>query len=398
MRFLIVSAVFPPAFYYGGIPHIVFGLAEAFISLGHSCQVISTNANGKSNLTISLNESIDYHGVPVIYTRRLGNNPYFFAPDLHRHLIKLAPDVDLALVFGGWGYINLAARLTFPRLSVPYVLNPQGLFDPYAFHHKSFKKHPYWLLVEKQNYLRASGIVAMSEMEATQVRKFVKGIPLQIIPNGVNLNHFYPAPNKDDLKLFFHKIGERPFILFLSRLHPKKGLDLLLPAFSRLLADCRSRNEMLPRLVVAGEGDLPYELEMHSLADKLEIGDYVIFPGLVTGQEKLALLHHCEFLVLPSRGEGMPMAVLEALACGKPVILTPGCYLPEVARVMAGIEVKLETDELAVAMSKLWGDSDLRQKMGNRALDLIKDRFTWKRVAAETVRFIDKLLSKLKSE
>jgi glycosyltransferase involved in cell wall biosynthesis len=394
VRFLIASAVFPPAFGYGGIPHIVFGLAEAFLSLGHACQVISTNANGKSNLPIPLNKSIDYHGVPVIYTRRLGHNTYFFAPNFHRHLMRLAPDVDLVLVFGGWGYINLAARLTFPRLSVPYVLSPQGLFDPYAFHHKSYKKYPYWLLVERQNYRRAAGIVVMSEMEAAQVSKFVTGIPMRVIPNGINLQHFYPAPGKDDLKLFFPQIGERPFILFLSRLHPKKGLDLLLPAFARVLADCRSKNATLPCLVVAGEGELNYEQELRKLIDNLEVANYVLFTGLVTDTEKLALLHHCEYLVLPSRGEGMPMAVLEALACEKPVILTSGCYLPEVTGAEAGLEVGLDQKELAKAMIQLWEEPDLRQEMGKRALDLIKDRFTWEQVATETVTFCNQLLNK----
>jgi hypothetical protein len=116
MRFLCISAVFPPAVHYGGIPPIVFGVAEALISLGHTCQVIATDAGGESNLSVPLDKPTVYKGVPVIYTPRWRQNSYFFAPHLIRHLKTLAPQYDVALVYGGWGYINLAARLTLPKL------------------------------------------------------------------------------------------------------------------------------------------------------------------------------------------------------------------------------------------------------------------------------------------
>ena len=167
-----------------------------------------------------------------------------------------------------------------------------------------------------------------------------------------------------------------------------------MPAFARLCADCQASHETIPYLVVAGAGDRHYEQEVHELAERLAISPYVLFPGLVTGRKKLALLHHCEFMVLPSRGEGMPLAVLEALACGKPVILTSSCYLPEVAEAGAGLAVGLDPDDLAGAMHKLWRDPGLRQTMGERALWLVKDKFNWEQVAGETVKFCGWLLNK----
>ena len=394
MRFLCVSAVFSPAFDYGGIPHIVQGLAEALISLGHPCQVIATSAGGAKNLQVKLEEPAFYEGVPVIYTQRWRNNSYFYAPSLRKHLEALAPAYDLALVSGGWGYINLAARLALPGSGLPYVVNPQGLFDPWAFRHKYFKKLLYWHLVEKRNYARAVGIVAMTDTEAAQVKEYLNGVPVRVIPNGVNLKHFQPLSSQEEPERSFPALANSPYILFLSRLHPKKGLDLLFPAFQRLLALCRQQDSPEPYLVVAGDGEPSYKRDLENLVQRLEVADRVLFTGLVTGDTKLTLLHHCSFMVLPSRGEGLPMAVLEAMACGKPVVITPGCYLPEVASTGAGLEVELEVGPLAQAMLRLWNNPGLRGEMGEKALNLIKEKFTWERVAEQTVQFGEDLLAR----
>jgi glycosyltransferase involved in cell wall biosynthesis len=393
LRFLCVSAVFSPAFDYGGIPHIVQGLAAGLISLGHPCQVIATSAGGARNLQVPVEEPTIYEGVPIIYTQRWRNNSFFYAPFLRRHLEALAPEYDIALVSGGWGYINLAARLALPQAGLPYVLNPQGLFDPWAFSHKYYKKLLYWHLVEKRNYAGAAGIVAMTDSEAGQVKEHVKGVPIQVIPNGVDLTQFQRPAGREELEKSFPGLTAAPYILFLSRLHPKKGLDLLFPAFQRLLEECREQARPQPYLVVAGDGDPEYKRAIEALAQSLGIAHQVLFPGLVTGDAKQALLQNCSFMVLPSRGEGLPMAVLEAMASGKPALITAGCYLPEVARAGAGLEVELNVEQLAQAMLQLWDNPRLRSDMGEKALALVKEKFTWVKVAEQTVQFCERLVA-----
>jgi glycosyltransferase involved in cell wall biosynthesis len=392
VRFLFVSAVFPPAFDYGGIPHRVFGLAEALISLGHPCQVITTNAGGSQNLKVEVEKPTTYYGVPVIYTERWRNNSYFYAPRLIRHLRELAPFYDAALVSGGWGYINIAVRLSLPRVDLPYILNPEGLFDPWALRHKHLKKLIYWHLIERRNYMKAAGIVALTEFEADQARQYVPQVPIRVIPNGTNPEHFQCPGSKEALAAIFPVLANSPYILFLSRLHPKKGLDLLFPAFQRLLALCREHDSPEPYLVVAGDGEQQYKHDLENLVQRLEIRDRVLFTGLVIGEAKLALLHHCSFMVLPSRGEGLPMAVLEAMACGKPVVLTRGCYLPEVARAGAGLEVELEVEPMVEAMMQLWIDHGMRLEMGERASQLVAEKYTWHRIAEQTVNFCEQIL------
>ena len=342
---------------------------------------------------MKIEEPTTYKGVPIIYTQRWGNNPYFYAPSLLKHLEKAAPHYDVAMVLGGWGYINLASRLALPKLGLPYMLNPQGLFDPWAFRHKHLKKLLYWHLVEKRNYAGAAGIVALTDSEAAQVKEYINGVPVRVIPNGVNLKHFQPLASQEEPERSFPALANSPYILFLSRLHPKKGLDLLFPAFQRLLALCRQQDSPEPYLVVAGDGEQKYKHDLENLVQRLEIADRVLFTGLVTGDVKLTLLHHCSFMILPSRGEGLPMAVLETMACGKPVVITPGCYLPEVARTGAGLEVELEIEPLAQAMLRLWNNPGMRGEMGEKALNLVKEKFTWEKIAEQTVQFCEHLLA-----
>ncbi|MFZ5448841.1 MAG: glycosyltransferase [Thermodesulfobacteriota bacterium] len=396
MRFLLISSVFPPAFHYGGIPPIVFGLAEAFISLGHQCQVITTNAGGDGNLTVPLDQPTAYQGVPVIYTPRWRRNAYFFAPHLIRHLKNFASQYDIALVYGGWGYINLAARLALPKLSLPYILNPQGIFDEWAFRQGYLKKRLYWDFIEKKNYLRASGIMALTKIEASLIRQYLQDVLVWVIPNGVNLDQFYPAPSREEFNQFFPELADRPYLLFLSRLHPKKGLDVLFPAFRQFIEKWGGGDRPRPFLVVAGGGEVKYRNELTRMVEELNISDFLLFPGMVTGQAKLALLHHSAFMVLPSRSEGLPMAVLEALACGKPVILTPECYLPEVAQSGAGLEVDLDVNKWGDAMAELWHSPDRQRHMGESALKLIQEKFTWKKVAEKTVQFSQELLNHIR--
>ncbi len=392
MRFLVISSVFPPAFQYGGVPHTALGLSQALIALGQECQVLTTNAGGGVNLPIPADCPTTYQGVPVTYTGRWKTNTFFYAPNLIQHMNNLAPSHDIALVSGSWGYIDFAARITLPKLGLPYLVYPHGLFDPWAFRHKYLKKFIYWHLVEKRNFYKAAGVVALTESEAAMAQQYVPDVHVKVIPNGVNLDDFYPIPDRDALRRAFPSLTDQPFILFLSRLHPKKGLDVLLTAFRRLLEECREGDDSKPYLVVAGEGEEHYRDELIRLAKSLNLAEHLLFTGLVTGEAKLALLHHCAFMVLPSRGEGLPMAVLEALACGKPMILTPECYLPEVARSEAGLEVGLDAERWADAMAELWKSPDRRLYMGENALRLVQEKFTWRKVAEETVRFSQELL------
>lgn len=395
LNFLHISSVFPPAFGYGGVPQAALGLAQALMNQGHDNLVLTTDANGAQRLPVISDRLTHYRQVPVIYSRCWGRNSYFYSPALATHLRQRARKFDLALVRGNWGYINLVARKLLPPVRLPYILYAEGTFDAWAMRHKRWKKLPYWHLIEKYNYRQAAGAIALTEVEYHQTKQYVPQIPVEIIPNGINFEDFYPVPDYNEFAKRFPDLQNRPFILFLSRLHYKKGLDILLPALAEFLRST-DHPDNLPRLVVAGAGNRAIEEALQAQVARLGLGAQVRFIGMVTGYDKLLLLHHCCFFILPSRSEGLPVAVLEALTCAKPVIITPQCNLPEVAETGAGLVVDLNPAALAQAMRWMWATRETHAAMGEQALRLIQDRFTWRAVAERTVHFCQQILEKRK--
>jgi len=391
LRFLHICSVFPPAFTYGGLAQTAFGLAAALQQQGHENLVLTTDADGRGRLPVPADCLTEFKGLEVIYTRRWRHNPYFYSPSLSRHLKKRAANYDIALVRGNWDYTNWMVRRNLAEMGIPYLLYPEGIFEPWALKHRRLKKLVYWRLIEKINYSRASGVVALTREESRQVKRFVKSARVEVIPNGIDVDAYHPNldGNFDDME--FPGLGRRKFILFLSRLHVKKGLDILIPAFGKFLNYLTNPDDA-PVLVVAGTGADSYVQKLKEIAGAAGLGSQIFFAGLVSGMDKLSLLQNCSFMVLPSRSEGLPVAPLEAMACGKPVIATRNCNLPEIEAAEAGLLVDFSPEALAQAMWKLWLNEDQRRIMGERAVNLIKAKFTWPRVAEQTVAFCRRII------
>jgi glycosyltransferase involved in cell wall biosynthesis len=392
MKFLHITSVFPPNTADGGVPRSVSSLVKALSRLGCDNLVLTTDANGRGRLSVPCGELTDYDGIPVIYNRRPLNNSYCYAPTLAALIKQYARNYDVALINGNWLYFNFIVRRLLPVLDIPYILYPRGTFSHLMFAKKWLKKYIYWNLFEKYNYCQASGIVALTETEYHQIRKYIPNTPIEIIPNVIEIDKYYPRPSKD---IFFDKyplLLNKPYILFLSRLHYVKGLDILLYSFADLLSQFNGETEY-PLLVIAGEGEDRYKKELWKIINELKLEKYIVFVGMATGLAKSLLLHYCSFFVLPSRSEGMPVAVLEALACGKPVVITKTCHLPEVAEAQAGLVVDLHPQALAQALLHLLRSDEERAVMGRRAYNLIQDKFMWKATSEKTVNFCRKILA-----
>jgi glycosyltransferase involved in cell wall biosynthesis len=391
LRFLHISSVFPPAFAYGGVPQAAFGLAAGLKQQGHENLVLTTDADGRGRLLVPSECLTEFKGLEVIYARRWRQNPYFYSPSLSRHIKQRAANFDIALVRGNWGYINWTVRSNLTEMGIPYLLYPEGTFDPWAIKRRRLRKMVYWRLIEKINYAHASGVVALCREEYNQVKIFVKSAQVEIIPNGIDLDIYHPNMDGNFSNMEFPGLGRRKFILFLSRLHVKKGLDILIPAFGKFLNYLTNTDDS-PVLVVAGTGADSYVQKLKEIAGAAGVGSQIFFAGLVSGIDKLSLLQNCSFMVLPSRSEGLPMAPLEGMACGKAVIVTRNCNLPEIEEAEAGLLVDFSQEAMAQAMRKLWLNENQRRIMGERAVNLIKAKFTWPRVAEQTVAFCRRII------
>jgi glycosyltransferase involved in cell wall biosynthesis len=363
--------------------------AKSLQEVGHDVLVLTTDACGSGRLDVPLNVATTYEGVPVVYFQRRLLKPYFYVPDLVAALRRMAQDCDICLIKGHWTYINVAVSSLLASLNVPFCMYPEGTLDPWAMQYRGVKKTLYWYLVEKYNYRRASGFIAASANEERQLREHGLTQPTVIIPNAVSRSEF-SAPRSGNAERYFPALAKRKVLLFMSRLHPKKGLDLLLRAFPQV-------RDAVPDalLVVVGSGDPAYESYIHGLVGELNIQSHVLFVGTLTGEKVISLIHYAHVFVLPSHSEGMPMAVQNALACGVPVIISRFCNMPEVKRYGAGIELEdvNDRDELASAMIGVLHEDASRTSMGLSAVHLVDDLYSFESVGRKMAGFCAGLIS-----
>ena len=195
-------------------------------------------------------------------------------------------------------------------------------------------------------------------------------------PTGFTLEDFARLPDPAPFRARW-ELGEGPVALFLGRLHARKGLHLLIPAF----ADAA---QSIPgaRLLIVGP-DEGQRAALETQVEQLKLEERVIFTGLLTGEDKLAALAAADLFALPAVGEGFSMAVLEAMTCGLPVLLTPGCNFPEVVDAGAGLVVEREVSALREALHALLTDDERRASMGRSARELVHARYTWPQVVTQ---------------
>jgi glycosyltransferase involved in cell wall biosynthesis len=232
-------------------------------------------------------------------------------------------------------------------------------------------KRLYERLVENRNLREAAGLIYTAEGERDSVNFLHLSAPAFIAPNGIHLSEF----SDDRIGQGFrarHGLEDKEVVLWLGRLVPVKGLDLLCKAFASVAA---ARPKAM--LVLVGPDTENYQAVLQRLIKDLGIADRVVFTGMLQGREKLAALNEADLFVLPSHTENFALAAMEAMAMGCPVIVTKGVKTaPDIAGAGAGIVVASDIDELSNAISVLLSDADTRGTMGAAARALAR-RFDW---------------------
>jgi glycosyltransferase involved in cell wall biosynthesis len=241
------------------------------------------------------------------------------------------------------------------------------------------KKRLYIAGLERPLMRGATTLIALTEAERESFRALGVETPCRVIPNGIDVADFRTAPLAD-LEARWGIPADAFVILFLSRVHPTKGADKLIEAFTRIHAAQRNAY-----LVLAGPDEYGLEESFRARAHAAGVADRIIFPGMVQGDEKRDLLARADLFCLPSDAEGFSMAVLEALASGTGVVLSPGCHFPGVERAGAGRIVAADPVPLAEVFEELIAAPDLVREMGTRARELVAREYTWDRVTDELV-------------
>lgn len=359
-----------------GTTHIVNPLAEEQARLGHYVRVLHVERPGSLSVLPVGERVSDFCFKMTLPFMNPG-----ISIGLARAMTAQVEWADVVHIHAVWNFPTWWAMRCAHRGRKPFMVAPQGSFDPWALQENVFGKRVYGALIEIPWLQRATRLQALSLKEADQFRKNGLLAPSVVIPNGIPSTMFTRGPTigalARDLGL---PVGSRA-LLFLSRVHPKKGLDLLLRSFS-LIA------EEFPDvyLVVAGhDGGSGYKDEMIAFASQLGLSARCLFIGEVVAERKKAILMGADAWALISRSEGLPVAALEALGAGLPCVLSEECNLPEVGDFGAGWTVAAEIGATANALAELLANRSEATLRGERARRMVADRFTWEQIAARTV-------------
>ena len=364
-----------------GTTHIVGPLAEAQARLGNEVSVFYVSKPDQQAVVpdSALVESREF---PMSWpTRHLGWSRSYRAA-----LRETVGSYDVVHIHAIWNYPTWMAMKEAKRAGVPYMVAPQGSLEAWALGRSAKLKRLYGVLGERRFYDDASAMQALTENEAAQCRAFGIAAPCEILPNGVDLAGIDAATVKG--RGLNERLGldsEAKVLLFLGRVFPKKGLDVLIPAFAEV-----ARNLPDWHLVVAGDDSgTGYRKVMEDVASASEGAERIHFIGEVRGDDKFAALKSAQAFALTSYSEGLPVAVVEAMACGLPVLVTPGCNVPEVAEADAGWVCNADQKAVAETLKQMLSSGGELESRGEKARCLVEAKFTWPIIAERSIEIYD---------
>jgi poly(glycerol-phosphate) alpha-glucosyltransferase len=309
-----------------------------------------------------------------------GPRQFRWSPPLARAFGRCRADV--AHLHALWMHTSIIIERWARRRQRPYLISLHGMLEPWAVRHGQWRKRLSNLLYERRCLRRAACIHVGTENEFASARAFGLENPICIIPNGVLIpNGMQPVARQPLRSSQLDWAAAKKTLLYLGRLHPKKGLMNLLESWSSLRRESASSTDDWS-LVIAGWDQGGHEQQLKKRAAELAIDRQVSFPGPLFGDDKAAALSAAHAIVLPSFSEGLPMAVLEAWSYGKPVLLTPGCNLSEGVAAGAALEARPDEASLTKGLADLISASDeQRATMGRQGLALVQRKFAWGAVA-----------------
>jgi glycosyltransferase involved in cell wall biosynthesis len=373
MRLLHVVPTYLPAVRYGGPIHSVHGLCAALAARGHDVQVFTTNVDGPFDSDVPLARAVDLDGVHVTYFPSRRMRRLYWSPPMGRALASEVEGFDLVHLHSVFLWPTWAAARAACRRAVPYVVSPRGMLVEDLVRRKGRWRKSAWInLIERHNFAHAAAIHVTSETEAIALARFGFAVPRVIdIPNGVALPGGAAAgtASADVETLALHP----KLILFLGRIHWKKGLDRLIPAMTSV-SDAH--------LAIAGndeEGLLPVLealVERHGLAGRVSF-----IPRVVARADRDRLMAAAKVFALPSYSENFGNTVLEAMALGCPVLVTPDVGASEVVVDSGGGRVADGDPAIfGRALGELLADP-ARAEIGERGRRFVAERFGWDRIA-----------------
>jgi glycosyltransferase involved in cell wall biosynthesis len=378
-----------------------------------------------------------------------------WCPKFRRVLREEAAKADVVHNHGLWMWPNAYAREAAVAAGKPLIISPRGMLEAWSLGRSKLRKAVAWRLFERKNLQAAVMFHATAASEARSIEEILshsrpqgtggaagdspkangpkashgltrintdsfsaedlggkscssekaKEIPIVVAPNGVDLPDLGLRPGRDLLEGKFPALRDRRWVVFMSRLHPKKGIDVLLRAWRTQQRTTGQQDNRTTRgpvspwssgpvLVLAGSDLIGYRKDIERMLRELGLEDSVVITGEVAGEEKDCLVANADVFVLPSYSENFGIVVAEAMAWGRPVIASTGTPWQEVSDVGAGWWVKPEEDALAGALAEALGKGrEELDAMGAKGRELVAERYGWSIPAEQLTKAYDEALA-----
>jgi len=362
----------------GGTSSAILDMVKTQLASGITAHITTTNDNGPDILDVPLGSCTEYEGISVFFFNRFSPGipsvrEFALSWPLTRWLLQHIVDYDLIHVHALFSYASTTAMMVARLRKIPYVVTTHGLLCEWAMSQSQHKKRIYLSLIERANLNRAQALHFTSNYEQQQTSKIGLKAPQFVVPLGLTI----PAPIPDArqrLREWLKVSEDETVILFMSRLHPVKGLDYLIPALAKL-ADYRFT------FILAGSGTTTYEAELQDMLIKANIDSRTRCVGFVQGERKDILLQGADLFVQTSKMESFGIAVLEALASGTPVLVTQNVAIAEeISTYHLGYVTKLDSSLISDRLSQILEHSAEARERGNSARDFIYENYTWDHV------------------
>jgi len=390
MNILHIIATLAPR--YGGPSKACIEMARAVALRGHHVSIYTTNLDGDGVLPVPLDRPVLDNGVEIRYFSI--QPPKFWGTSwpMAQALKKDLADYDIAHVHSLYQFHDLIAGSVCRNKRIAYIIRPHGSLDPFLYRRHRARKTIMENWFENRNIKGASAIHFTTDEEMELAKPHIFSTPGVVVPNGLNLKDYADLPPLGSFRDRYPSLSGKKIILFLGRINFKKGFDILVPAFAKVFKTFTDIH-----LVIAGPDNDGYGQKVKGWLEEYNLTNNATFTGMLRGRGKLAAFRDAEMFVLPSYTENFGISVLEAMACGVPVVISDKVNIwREVKNGNAGLVVSTKADDFAESMEKLLLDSDLGKKMGQRGQYLVKQYYQWEAIGKKLEDVYVSLLHKTK--
>lgn len=363
----------------GGPAYSVTSLASALANEGLKVELISLDYPELGPMLKA--PGVKCHSIKV---SSLGRHFRGYSPALKELILNRAKEVDIIHNHGLWMWPNLYARQAAQAADIPLVISPRGMLEEWSLKHARLKKFLAWHLYEKANLKAAKAFhcTASSEQKALDNLGFTQ--TKVIVPNGVDAEEFATPVARSILEDNFPEFRDKRLCLFMSRLHPKKGLKELINCWSALKSEIQKEWQ----LVIAGPDLSGYRTKLEALVQDKGLADFISFTGPLSGPQKLSALQHAELFVLPTHSENFGVVVAEALASGTAVITTKAAPWDLLNSNGCGWWIEDSEEALLATLQKaLLKETNELSLMGLRGQEVATRVFDWNKIAESTIKY-----------